>query len=215
MGTPVPKRATSKRPLKNRSRKGQRAADAERGHSAISRAVDVSGRGGQVGPTRAPDPLSVLGEINRKIVGMLQLDGRRSYASIARQLDLSEGTVRARVNQMQCDNHLRFIAVVDPAQLGFTSWGMLGINVVPGASPHELAQYFAARPEVTYVMVVAAKYDLLVEICCETAAELSEFLEDHCFGSAKVAAVETMVGLRLYKWFAQVPAERLASSHRR
>lgn len=185
---------------------GQRVRpDANR--SALSRAVDVaapeSGGGGD--DTDLATPLSNLDGLNRKIVSMLQVDGRRSYASIARKLKISEGAVRARVNQLTREDQLRFIAVVDPVQLGYTSWGMLGINVTAGTSPHELARYFAARPEVTYVMVVAAKYDLLVEICCQTTAELGEFLERHCHSSGKIATVETMIGVKLYKWFAPIP----------
>lgn len=171
---------------------------------AFSQAVDVAGPG-SFDESDAANPLSNLDGLNREIVSMLQLDGRRSYASIARKLDISEGAVRARVNQLQRDGQLRFIAVVDPAQLGYSSWCMIGITVTAGNSPHELARYFAARPEVTYVMVVAARYDLLVEICCQTTAALGEFLERHCYASGKIAAAEAMVGVKLYKWFAPTP----------
>ena len=171
---------------------------------AFSQAVDVAGPG-SFDEADAANPLSNLDGLNREIVSMLQLDGRRSYASIARKLGISEGAVRARVNQLRRDGQLRFIAVVDPAQLGYSSWCMLGITVSAGNSPHELARYFAARPEVTYVMVVAAKYDLLVEICCQTTAALGEFLERHCYASGKIASAEAMVGVKLYKWFAPTP----------
>ena len=148
---------------------------------------------------------SDLDQLDRQIVALMQLDGRRSYASIARELNTSEGTVRSRVNQLTRDKILRVIAVVDPVELGYTSWALLGITVSPANSPYDLARYFAAQPEVTYVMVVAAKYDLVVEICCRTSEELGEFLEHHCHQTGKIASVETMVGLKLYKWFAPVP----------
>ena len=187
-------------------RKGGKATD----RPAFSQAVDVAGSGTS-GEAEIASPLSQLDGLNREIVSMLQLDGRRSYASIARKLGISEGAVRARVNQLRRDGQLRFIAVVDPVQLGYSSWCMLGITVRAGDSPHELARYFAARPEVTYVMVVAAKYDLLVEICCRTTAELSEFLERHCYASGKIAATEAMVGMKLYKWFAPIPGAEPAA----
>ena len=187
----------------HRKRRTQKRAE----RPALAWAVDVEGPGnvGEGDASGATGPLANFDDLNRRIVSMLQVDGRRSYASIARELEVSEGAVRARVNQLRHDNQLRFIAVVDPVELGYTSWGMLGITVTAGTSPHELACYFTAQPEVTYVMVVAAKYDLLVEICCQKTAELGEFLEQHCYSSGKIAAVEMMVGLRLYKWFAPVP----------
>ena len=184
---------------------GRRGSNAKRtDRPAFSQAVDVAGPG-SFDDADAANPLSNLDGLNREIVSMLQLDGRRSFASIARTLDISEGAVRARVNQLRRDGQLRFIAVVDPAQLGYSSWCMIGITVSAGNSPHELARYFAALPEVTYVMVVAAKYDLLVEICCRTTAALGEFLERHCYASGKIASAEAMVGVKLYKWFAPTP----------
>ena len=188
-------------------RKSRRAGESGAERPSLSWTVDVVGPkiSGRADASRATGPLANFDDLNRRIVAMLQLDGRRSYASIARALEISEGAVRARVNQLRRDNHLRFIAVVDPVELGYTSWGMLGITVTAGTSPHQLARYFTAQPEVTYVMVVAAKYDLLVEICCQKTTELGEFLERHCHSSGKIAAVEMMVGLRLYKWFAPVP----------
>ena len=159
------------------------------------------GRGG------ADDPLEDFDDLDRQIVTSLQFDGRRSYASIARELSIAEGTVRARVNQLTREKLLRFIAVIDPIQFGNMSWAMLGINVTAGTSPHELARYFSALREVTYVIAVAARYDLLVEVQIQKTSELNEFLESHCYGSEKCAAVETMVGLKLYKWLSPVPGE--------
>ena len=190
---------------------GRRGTNAKReDRPAFSQAVDVDGPS-SFGDADAASPLSNLDGLNREIVSMLQLDGRRSFASIARKLDISEGAVRARVNQLRRDGQLRFIAVVDPVQLGYSSWCMLGITVSAGNSPHELARYFAARPEVTYVMVVAAKYDLLVEICCQTTDALSEFLERYCYASGKIASTEAMIGVKLYKWFAPIPGAEPAA----
>lgn len=159
------------------------------------------GRGG------ANDSLGEFDDLDRQIVAALQFDGRRPYASIARKLAISEGTVRARVNHLTAQKLLRFIAFIDPIQYGNMSWGMLGISVTAGTSPHDLARYFAACREVTYVMVVAARYDLLVEVQFQKASELNEFLELHCYRSGKIASVEAMVGLKLYKWLSPVPED--------
>lgn len=177
-------------------RQGLRAAVPESPKARIA-----IGRGG------AADQFEDFDDLDRQIVTTLQFDARRSYASIGRKLGISEGTVRARVNQLRREKLLRFIAVIDPIQFGNISWGMLGVNVTAGTSPHELARYFSARPEVTYVMVVAARYDLLVEVQFQKISELSEFLELHCHGTGKVASVETIVGLKLYKWISPVSGD--------
>src|SRR3954471_18466713 len=57
-------------------------------------------------------------ETDERILEALQDDGRRSFRDIARQISVSEGTVRARVKRLQAAGALRFLAFVDPSQLG-------------------------------------------------------------------------------------------------
>ncbi len=141
-----------------------------------------------------------LDETSRKILSLLQEDGRRSFSSIARELNISEGAVRNRVNYLEKQQHLRFIAVIDPVQVGYMCWAMLGINVAVDVSPHELAIEFAHNPKCIWVSIVGGKYDLMVETWTETPGELQDFLEEFCYGTGKVTSVDTMVGMRIYKW---------------
>lgn len=141
-----------------------------------------------------------LDELSRRILALLQEDGRRSFSSIARELKVSESAVRSRVAHLEEHEHLRFIAVIDPVQAGYMSWAMLGITVSSDASPDELAREFSKIPQAIWVSVVGGKFDLMVETWTETPVELQQFLEQHCYGNDKVAAVETMVGMRIYKW---------------
>lgn len=144
--------------------------------------------------------LSRLDDTNRRIVSMLQHDGRRSFSSIARDLGISEGAVRARVAFMQEKEHLRFLAIIDPIEIGYMSWAVLGIKVKPGVIPQELAEYFTPLPETIWVAAVAGRYDLIVEVWAENPTRLNTFLDDHCHRPNKIALVETMVGMRLFKW---------------
>ena len=76
---------------------------------------------------------------------------------------------------------------------------MLGIKAARGASADEVACYFRDRPEVVYVMRVAARFDLLAEVVCGSPDELRDFLDAHCYGADDIAQVEPMMGLGLYK----------------
>ncbi len=137
--------------------------------------------------------------LNRAIIGLLQEDGRLSFVTIARALDVSEGTVRNRVNRMIEAKVLRIMAVADPLALGYQAYAMLGLKLAPGGDPRLTAARFRDRPEVTYVLFVAARYDLLVEVICETHEGLQRFLIEHCYGHPDIAAVEPMIGLAMYK----------------
>ena len=144
-------------------------------------------------------PMPNIEGLNRQIVEMLQEDGRAAYSSIAKKLNVSEATVRARVGRMRKSNLIHFITVANPMALGYTAWAMLGINVSQNASADDVAQMFRDCHEVVYVMRVASRFDLLAEIVCETPDDLRDFLDTHCYGDPRVAAVEPMVGLGLYK----------------
>lgn len=144
-------------------------------------------------------PVSNIEGLNRHIVELLQEDGRATFSSIAKKLDVSEATVRSRVARMRESNLIHFITVANPVALGYSAWAMLGIKVSNQASAVDVARYFRDQTEVVYAMRVASRYDLLAEIVCETPDDLRDFLDTHCYGQPSIASVEPMIGLGLYK----------------
>ena len=201
------------------SRKTQRAArqdSTENGDSPKDSAPLMGGR--KLGFAQVKDdavtysPLPNIEGLNRKIVELLQEDGRAAFSSIAQKLGVSEATVRTRVARMRRSNLIHFITVVNPLALGYTAWAMLGIKVAQGVSADEAARHFRDRPEVVYAMRVASRFDLLAEVVCEAPDQLRDFLDHHCYGSDMVASVEPMVGLGLYKSLFKWEKPLIASS---
>ena len=138
-------------------------------------------------------------ELNRAIINLLQEDGRLSFARVAEILGVSEGTIRNRVNRMIEAKVLRIIAVADPLALGYTGYAMLAMRFGPNADPEAVAKRFAEHEEVTYVLLVAGRYDLLVEVICENQAQLRDFILEHCYRQPDIASVEPMFSLAMYK----------------
>ena len=52
-----------------------------------------------------------MDELDRKIIALLQLDGRASNAKIAREVGVSEGTVRRRLRRLVQDEGVNVISV--------------------------------------------------------------------------------------------------------
>lgn len=140
-----------------------------------------------------------LDALDRAIVRLLQEDGRRSYTWIGRRLGLSDGAVRNRVNRMMAEKVLRVVAVADPVKLGYTGYAMLLLKLAGGTDPTELGEYFRDLPEVSYVLFAAGRFDLLVEVICESQDELRAFLVEHCYTKPAIASVEPMMSLKMYK----------------
>jgi Lrp/AsnC family transcriptional regulator for asnA, asnC and gidA len=151
------------------------------------------------GRPRSAELSSPADELNQAIVRMLQQDGRIPFKDIADALDVSEGTVRNRVNWMKSSGMLRIVAIADPTSMNYTADAMIGIKVAPGSTPKKLAERLAQHPEVVYVLWVSGRYDLLAEIVADSRDEFMRFLECQCFDQPDIASIEVMTGLAMYK----------------
>ena len=143
---------------------------------------------------------AVTDPLNRTIVGLLQDDGRMSYSAIARQVGISEGAVRNRVNRMIEDKVFKIMAVADPVKLGYSAYAMIAMKLSPGANPEAIAEDFRRCSEVVYVMFTAGQYDLLVEVLFKTQDELRAFLVSKCYARPEITSVEPMLPLAMYKY---------------
>jgi len=183
----------------------RKTPDSKKTHSLVRSNVagirDVAPGRRQTQPTTADGrkTSSKLEGINLKIIELLQEDGRATFSSIAEKLGVSESTVRTRVTRMREKNMIHFITVTNPLALGQSSWAMLGISIGQSATGAQAAEYFRELDEVVYVMRIAGRYDLLVEVVVESPEALRNFLDQHCYESSLVTNVEPMVGLGLYK----------------
>lgn len=138
-------------------------------------------------------------QLNRAIVRLLQDDGRLPFKTIARQLGVSEGTVRNRVGWMKRSGMLRIVAVADPTAMNYRADAMLGIKIAPCSTPAKVAERLAVHPQVVYILWVSGRFDLLVEIVCDREEDFLGFLSRHCFDQADIASLEVMTGLAMYK----------------
>lgn len=177
-----------------------RMAVAKRPMTVVRRAaIALSGRGGAIPSSPSQNRPAALDAIDFTIIRILQNDGRAAFTAIAKQLGISEGAVRNRVGQLIELKVLRIMGVADPMALGYDAYAMVGLKVASGHDPQKAAHYFRDRDEVTYVIFVAGRYDLLIEVICETHDQLALFLREHCYSREDLASVEPMVGLAMYK----------------
>jgi Lrp/AsnC family transcriptional regulator for asnA, asnC and gidA len=166
-----------------------------------SGAAEADGAAGAIGANlpRSATLSSPTDQLNRAIVRLLQDDGRLPFKTIAKKLGVSEGTVRNRVGWMTRAGMLRIVAVADPTAMNYRADAMLGVKVAPASSPAKVAERLAVHPEVVYILWVSGRFDLLVEIVCESDASFLDFLTQHCFDHDDIASLEVMTGLAMYK----------------
>ena len=146
--------------------------------------------------TAKPSPV-VLDDADRKIIEMLQVDGRMPYGTIAETVNLSETAVRRRVQRLRESGAVDIVAVTDPMQLGFKREAMLGVRVQ--GDVRSVANEIASIDEAIYVVVTAGSFDIILELICEDDDHLLHVLNDRIRAVKGVTEVETFVYLKLAK----------------
>ena len=100
------------------------------------------------------------------IIALLRDDGRAAYRAIARELGITEATVRSRVRRLEDSNTMRVVAVTDIEAAGYGLLLPIGLQV-DGRSPDAVARDLATIPEVFSVNVVVGSQDIEVLVVAE------------------------------------------------
>lgn len=138
-----------------------------------------------------------LDDTNKRLVELLQTDGRMSYAALAKEVGLSEAAVRQRVQRLLDTGMMQIVAVTDPLTLGFARQVMLGIRVA--GDVRKVTEELARVPEIAYVVICAGGYDLLAELVCTNDDHLVALLSDTVRAIEGVISTDTYVYLKLAK----------------
>jgi Lrp/AsnC family transcriptional regulator for asnA, asnC and gidA len=156
----------------------------------------TSGRGSKNGMKLKEVPVS-LDEKSKKLIELLQVDGRSSYAALAKAVNLSEAAVRQRVQRLIDTGLMQIVAVTDPLLIGFTRQAMIGIKA--NGDLRTVSARIASLEEVDYVVICAGSFDLLAEVVCENDEHLLQLLNDEIRTIEGVTAIEAFVYLQLEK----------------
>lgn len=138
-----------------------------------------------------------LDDISKRIIELLQDDGRLSYSAIAKDVALSEAAVRHRVQKLIESGVMQIVAVTDAMQMGFARQAMIGIKV--NGNVREVAAQLGKMDELDYIVITTGRFDILAEVVAESDEELLDIVSDQISSLDRVVATETFVYLRLEK----------------
>ncbi len=133
-----------------------------------------------------------LDETSRAIIRLLQMDGRRAYADIAKEVGLSEAAVRQRVRRLLDAEVIQIVAVTDQIQMGYPRAAMIAIQV--DGDVQDAAHLIADIPEVDYLVSTAGGIDLLAEVFATDDEHLYRLLN-------QVRAVKGVRSAQTYMYF--------------
>jgi Lrp/AsnC family transcriptional regulator for asnA, asnC and gidA len=139
-----------------------------------------------------------MDNIDLELIAILQKDGRTPFTEIAKQINISEGTVRNRLSRLQEQGILQVIGMVDPYNLGFDAPAMIGVSVDP-PELEKAAEIIAKFEEVSYLIMVSGEFDLIVEVMCQDRESLAKFLNQKLRQVPGITRTQTYLILRTFK----------------
>ncbi|MBT17636.1 MAG: AsnC family transcriptional regulator [Dehalococcoidia bacterium] len=133
----------------------------------------------------------------------MQNDGRASHASMARDLGVSEGTVRRRLTKLIDDKIIRVVAIAEPEQMGFHTSAFIGLQVDP-SRVEAVAQQLASLSETEHVAITTGSYDIFIWVNLPSSEALATFLHYKVGTVDGVRHTETFVSLETKKRVARL-----------
>ena len=135
-----------------------------------------------------------MDHLNLKIINILRKNGRSSNANIARQVGVSEGTIRRRLKKLIKDQFIEVVALPDAAKMGKIAQALVGIQVDPD-KVDVIVNKLSDFEEVEWVKMTTGSFDVWAWAALSSHEQLRIFLHTKVGGLSGVRRTETFVSL--------------------
>jgi len=123
------------------------------------------------------DRTIAIDAIDRRIVGLLERNGRMSWRDLADAVNMAPSSVADRVRRLEATGVIRqYRASIDPAALGRDVRAVIDVSLPAGSDPAEFEARLAGRDEVELALYVTGPADYTVIVDCAGAGGLDAFI---------------------------------------
>lgn len=149
----------------------------------------------------------MIDDIDKKIVKILQQDGRTSNAEVARQVGLAASAVLERIRKLEESGVIEgYFASIDPKEVGFGLVAFVFVRTNEcGDGTDEL---LADIPEVLEVHDVAGEDSYLLKVRASDPEDLARLLREKLKAIPTVVTTRTTVVLQTLKETTVLPLDR-------
>lgn len=137
--------------------------------------------------------------VDRRVISLLQEDGRMSYSEIARRMGVAEGTVRKRLGRLVDEGIIRIVPVPSPETVGLTQSAIISVSC-DLELVDDIAEALEALPETRYLGYAAGEYDLITECFFYSHEHLLDFLRYKVAPIPGIRRTETSIILKVRKF---------------
>lgn len=137
---------------------------------------------------------SDLDRTDRKILKLLQQDGRLTNADLAKSVNVSPATCHRRTQRLLDEGFVRTIrAVVDPYRVNRGTLAIVGV-VLDRSTPESFAAFEAATIKLPFILdchLVAGDFDYFLKIRVRDVADYSKMLGERLIALPGVRQTRT------------------------
>ena len=135
-----------------------------------------------------------LDDLDKKILRFLQIDSRKPFLEIARDLNVSGGTIHSRVNRLRQEGVVRGSKIViDYQALGYSVSAFIGIKLAEAGTFKNIEDKLAAIPQIVEVHYTTGSYSLLAKVAAENITALYDLLSNRLQKIKEIQSTETFV----------------------
>ena len=140
----------------------------------------------------------MLDGTDRRIIALLQWDGRMSNVDMARSVGVAEATVRKRIERLLSEGVIRVVAIPAVDKLGLDVETLIMLKVDFGQAS-QISQQLGAMKEVRSVRYTTGEYDIIIEAAFPSDEELLQFLTSRLARISGIRATATSHVLKTVK----------------
>ncbi len=139
-----------------------------------------------------------LDDLDYGIVCALQNNARLPFTKIAKDLGVTEKTIRMRVQQMQEENTLSLLGVVNPVKAGLNIQAMIQIATEAGKL-NDVVNILQEVEEIRVMSLTTGEYQLCIKVLVREYEDLSEFLTNKLNNIQGIARVNVIMEMKILK----------------
>jgi Lrp/AsnC family transcriptional regulator for asnA, asnC and gidA len=117
-----------------------------------------------------------IDNLDRQIIDRLAQDARISNRAIARELAVTEGTIRTRIKRLLDEKIIRITAIANVDRLTKPLVALLWIDVEHSADVPHVGATLATQPQISYVATMLGRCDVLAVALVEDGDQLIAYI---------------------------------------
>ncbi len=137
-----------------------------------------------------------IDNLDRQILKLLMQEVTRAYTDIAKELNVSGGTIHVRMKKMTEMGVVKGAQLlVNPSAVGFDICAFIGVYLEKGSEYKDAVEQMRLIPEIVELHYTTGSYSMFAKIICRDTKHLREVLNEKLQTVPGVERTETLISL--------------------